>query len=327
VNDENLKKLNVTAMVVWDCLQDKEKSFDPLPEDDDESLLIDEWKAFITPPEIFSKAEFIAEKADLDGFSKKLSKEEIPAWDEFRRLISQVTLAKKLRIVRALKGFSRLDPNNENLVTPSLGASVNWLPATEIYGEGIFIALNPDALDSWEKRIPEKVLSKMRMARKYSTLGFLPEATNRFVLLHTLSHLLIRQLCFECGYSSSSLSERIYSDDDEKMAGILIYTASADSEGALGGLVREGLPDRLYGTFKTALFRANWCSSDPICSELEQQGVQGLNKSACHACALVAETSCDHGNSLLDRSVVIGSEDAPSTGYFNHLLSLIDGSI
>jgi hypothetical protein len=167
----------------------------------------------------------------------------------------------------------------------------------------------------------------MRNARKRSTLGFLPEATDRFVLLHTLSHLLIRQLCFECGYSSSSLSERIYSDDEEGMAGILIYTASADSEGALGGLVREGLPDRLYGTFKTALFRANWCSSDPICSELQQQGVQGLNKSACHACTLVAETSCDHANSLLDRSVLIGAADAPQTGYFNHLVTLIEGLV
>ena len=164
----------------------------------------------------------------------------------------------------------------------------------------------------------------MRNARKRSTMGFLPEATDRFVLLHTLSHLLIRQLCFECGYSSSALAERIYSDEDNGMAGILIYTASADSEGALGGLVREGLPDRLYGTFKTALFRANWCSSDPICSELQQQGIQGLNKSACHACCLVAETSCDHANSLLDRSVMIGSKENPNLGYFSRLISLVE---
>jgi hypothetical protein len=328
IEDEKLKTLGVTAEIVWECLFDTVQKKGALPPDnEDESLLIDEWKAFINPPESLPGAEFIAEKANLDDFITQLPDDELQSWTEFRRLIAQVTLAKKLRIVRALKGFTRLDPNYENLVTPSLGASVNWLPANEIYGEGIFIALDPKALDTWEKRLPDQVLAGMRSARNRSTLGFLPEATDRFVLLHTLSHLLIRQLCFECGYSSSSLSERIYSDEKEEMAGILIYTASADSEGALGGLVREGSPDRLYSTFKTALFRSNWCSSDPICSEMEQQGVQGLNKSACHACTLVAETSCDHANSLLDRSVVIGTEDAPTIGYFNCLISLIEDSI
>jgi len=328
IADEKLQQLGVTAEVVWECLFDTDESGGGVPPvNEDESLLIDEWKAFINPPESLPRAEFIAEKSNLDDFSATLSKGELQSWTEFRRLIAQVTLAKKLRIVRALKGFTRLDPNYENLVTPSLGVSTSWLPANEIYGEGIFIALDPKALDSWEKRITDQVLAGMRDARNRSTLGFLPEATDRFVLLHTLSHLLIRQLCFECGYSSSSLSERIYSDENEEMAGILIYTASADSEGALGGLVREGSPDRLYSTFKTALFRSNWCSSDPICSELEQQGVQGLNKSACHACTLVAETSCDHANSLLDRSVIIGTEDTPTIGYFNCFISLIEDSV
>ena len=324
IADEKLKKLGVTPELVWDCLQDSEEEGEAEPSTDDEDLLLDEWNAFITPPESDPRDEFIAEKANLEEFTLQLPESEAAAWAEFRRLISQVTLARKLRIVRALKGFTRLEPDPENLMTPSLGASANWLPATEIYGEGIFVALSPDALDAWEKRIPEKVLSGMRNARKRSTMGFLPEATDRFVLLHTLSHLLIRQLCFECGYSSSALAERIYSDEDKGMAGILIYTASADSEGALGGLVREGLPDRLYGTFKTALFRANWCSSDPICSELQQQGIQGLNKSACHACCLVAETSCDHANSLLDRSVMIGSKENPNLGYFSRLISLVE---
>jgi hypothetical protein len=328
IADEKLHSLGVTPEIVWECLHDTGQEGPAMPAgNDDESLLIDEWKAFITPPESMTGAEFIAEKANLEDFAAELPEEELITWTEFRRLIAQVTLAKKLRIVRALKGFTRLEPDYENMMTPSLGASANWLPGAEIYGEGIFLALEPRALDVWEQQLPEKVLAGMRNARKRSTLSFLPEATDRFVLLHTLSHLLIRQLCFECGYSSSSLSERIYSDEEEGMAGILIYTASADSEGALGGLVREGLPDRLYGTFKTALFRANWCSSDPICSELEQQGVQGLNKSACHACTLVAETSCDHANSLLDRSVVIGTEDTPTIGYFNHFITLIEDAV
>ncbi|WDE00737.1 DUF1998 domain-containing protein [Thalassomonas actiniarum] len=328
VDDEKLQKLGVTSQIVWECLQENEKSSEEVDEVlDDEDLLLDEWLAFITPPKSLPGAEFIADKVDLASFSLNLQDNELIAWEEFRRLISQVTLAKKLRIVRALKGFTRLEPNYENIVSPSLGANVNWLPATEIYGEGIFIALDKVALDDWEKKLPAHVLADIRDKLKKSSMGFLPEATDRFVLLHTLAHLLIRQLCFECGYSSSSLSERIYSDKEKGMSGILIYTASADSEGALGGLVREGLPDRLYGTFKTALFRANWCSSDPICSELKHQGIQGLNKAACHACTLVAETSCNYANSLLDRTVLIGREGEPTTGYFNRFISLIEDTV
>lgn len=318
LSDQALRDLGVTQDTIWKALSGSETS------DEDEvgaeagsdDLLVDEWKAFIEPPASESNADFIAEAVDLDSFGSNLPVHEKTAWKEFRKLISQVTLARKLRVVRALKGFNRLEPEPEWLTPPTLGVRPSWLPATEIFGEGIFISLNLEDVNAWEARLPAEHLKVMKRNRDLSNLGFLPEVSPRFVLLHTLSHLLMRQLCFECGYSSSSLTERLYCDPSENMAGLLIYTASADSEGALGGLVREGLPDRLYGTFKTALFRATWCSNDPICSEMPQQGVKGLNRAACHACTLVAETSCDHANSLLDRSVVLGSFDKPLIGYF-----------
>ncbi len=326
VRDEHLESLGVTVEHVWDCLHDSGVADAEVPPVDscDDELLNDEWSSFLSPPEIMPNAEFMADIAPLDAFGEHLPEKEQPVWKEFRRLIGQVTLARRLRIVRALKGFNRLEPNREMLVSPSLGATTNWLPAVEIYGEGIFVALDPRALETWEKRVPNKVLAAMRHAREKTTLDFLPEATNRFVLLHTLAHLLIRQLCFECGYSSSSISERIYSDEETGMAGLLLYTASSDSEGALGGLVRQGIPENFYGTLKTALFRAAWCSSDPICSEMEKQGSYGLNKSACHACTLVAETSCDHANCLLDRSVLLGTKNTPGVGFFSNFVALME---
>ena len=70
--------------------------------------------------------------------------------------------------------------------------------------------------------------------------------TMRYVLLHSLSHALIRQFAMECGYSTASIRERIYSHppggEKEPMAGILLYTAAPDSEGTLGGLVARGEP-------------------------------------------------------------------------------------
>lgn len=326
LEDPHLSQAGATEEIIMECLRG-DPGKNKLADHGEEDLLAGEWAAFTNPPDAEPGDPFIAHVADLDEFGRELPQPEQELWEEFRKLVAQVTLAKKLRIVKALRGFTRLEPNDERLVSPSLNATASWLPGYEIFGEGIFLSLNPVALAEWEERVPDSALADMVNARKKTTLSFLPKVEKRFVVLHTLSHVLMRQLCFECGYSSSSLAERIYSDSETGMAGILIYTASADSEGALGGLVREGLPDRLLGTLKTALFRSMWCSNDPICSEMKRQGIQGLNKAACHACALAAETSCDHANSLLDRGLLVGTRNAPTMGYFSRFVSLLEEAI
>ena len=100
------------------------------------------------------------------------------------------------------------------------------------------------------------------------------------------------------------------------MAGLLLYTASGDSEGTLGGLVRQGEPGRLDRTLAAALKNAAICSSDPLCIESAGQGTHALNMAACHACSLLPETSCEEGNLLLDRVLVIGTPDEAATGFF-----------
>ena len=126
---------------------------------------------------------------------------------------------------------------------------------------------------------------------------------------HTLAHLLMRRLTFECGYGSSSLRERLYVSDapEALMAGILIYTASGDSEGSMGGLVRMGEPANFARVLAMAVEDARWCSSDPVCTEagvMGGQGSDGLNIAACHCCALMPETSCEQFNRFLDRHMV-----------------------
>src|SRR5690606_39154081 len=145
------------------------------------------------------------------------------------------------------------------------------------------------------------------------------------IFLHTLAHLLIRQLSFECGYGSASLRERIYcneSADQPNMAGILIYTASGDADGTLGGLVRQGKPDFFSALVSKAVASGYWCSSDPLCIESQGQGLGSLNLAACHACALLPETSCEEFNRLLDRGLVVGTPENPSHGYAARLLYL-----
>jgi hypothetical protein len=163
-------------------------------------------------------------------------------------------------------------------------------------------------------------LNKLRLDRNLDSRIISPE----LVLIHTFSHLIIRQLAFECGYDSSSIRERIYSSTsvEAPMSGLLLYTASGDSEGTLGGLVRQGEPKNLDNTVKEALANASICSSDPLCIESQGQGTFSLNLAACHTCGLLPETSCEEGNLLLDRVMAIGTPNSTDIGYFGAVLNV-----
>ena len=245
-----------------------------------------------------------------------------------RHYFQTIVLVHRLRETRTLVGFSRIlpedgrdfDTHKRDLARDS---RVNWLPAIVVRGEGIFLELRSDLLDQWSM---DKVLrprvsllaepyNQRRAERQQKKRAILP----RFVLLHTLAHLLINQLSYDCGYGSSSLRERLYcqQEHDLPMNGLLIYTASGDSEGTCGGLVRQGHPGRLETTLIRALRKAQWCSTDPICMESRGQGPDSCNLAACHCCALLPETSCEEQNRLLDRAVVVGTPFDQSLGFFN----------
>ena len=140
----------------------------------------------------------------------------------------------------------------------------------------------------------------------------------RFILVHSLAHALIEQMSLDAGYPAASLRERLYVSDI--MAGLLIYTATSDSAGSLGGLIAQTRPERLASLFLEALGRAAWCSADPVCIESTGSGADGLNLAACHACALLPETSCEERNTLLDRGSLIGTPDQPTIGFLRGLV-------
>jgi len=245
-----------------------------------------------------------------------------PAIHKYFRSIS---LVPKLRETRAFIGFSRLEPNvidiSERKRMLRLGNG-DWLPAIEVYGEGIFFEFDSDTLKNW--KIRDDVKARIdKLNRAYHNSNFskdnVGELRPEFVLIHTFAHLLINQLSFECGYGSSSIRERIYCEKTSnkcEMYGVLIYTASGDSEGSLGGLVRQGEKGRIEDTIIAALRNAAWCSADPICIQSAGQGPESCNLAACHNCALLPETCCECGNRLLDRGMAIGTLKAPKIGFF-----------
>jgi hypothetical protein len=141
----------------------------------------------------------------------------------------------------------------------------------------------------------------------------------RYVLLHSFSHAVIRQLSIECGYTTASVGERIYHQDGadgEPMAGVLIYTSAADSEGTLGGLCALGETKKLGRHLDQALERVGLCASDPLCAEHLPNVDTSLHGAACHACSFLPETSCERGNKYLDRSVLVATVERPDFGFF-----------
>ena len=237
-----------------------------------------------------------------------------------------------LRETRALRGFTRvrddvlkLSAGKALLRREPLPFSEDWLPAYVVKGEGIYLELDPARLTTWEGR-PEVQARAQRIADQYGKLAARRGSQDRglpprFLLLHTLGHLLVNELIFTCGYSSASLRERLYvsTDAEREMAGLLIYTAAGDSEGTMGGLVRMARPANLRAVFASAISNARWCSSDPVCMEAGEkgQGPDSCNLAACHGCALLPETSCEEFNRFLDRGLVIGTFDDPTLGYFS----------
>jgi hypothetical protein len=152
-------------------------------------------------------------------------------------------------------------------------------------------------------------------------VGAIPDRTisARLVGLHTLAHSLIGQWALDSGYPAASLRERLYVDDE--MLGVLIYTATSDSAGSLGGVVAQARPGRLAASVGEAVARAGWCSADPLCIEADAAGVDSLNLAACHACILLPEVSCEESNVLLDRALLVGTPNDPSVGLLSHMLS------
>jgi hypothetical protein len=227
---------------------------------------------------------------------------------QLRAAVASISLLPRLREVRALLSFRRV--SDAGLRQPLHASNENhWLPGIEVWGEGIFIRMSEQFVVSWENSLAPSLRSRVqRVAQRHEGSGRAPAGvTPRFLALHTLSHALIRRLAFDAGYSSTALRERVYAGDG--MAGLLIYTADADSEGSLGGLVRMGEPAALGRTLEAALNDAAWCSADPVCAETQSQGVRGMNGSACHACSLISETSCTFHNQLLDRHFLLNVGD------------------
>ncbi|GAA3691111.1 DUF1998 domain-containing protein [Yimella lutea] len=264
---------------------------------------------------------------DQEGSHQFLCVETDLTGSDVDEAVAQISRVSRLREVRALAGFSRVTPSapedpdtGEAMLSPlSVSKDIDWLPAVEVLGEGVFVRLDEDKLTQWSNttfaRERARRLLEVQERLPATSLARRFEVSQRTIVLHTLAHALVDEFSLTAGYPAASLRERVY--DAENQAGILIYTATADSAGSLGGLAALSDPHRFNGILRSAIKRAEWCTSDPVCIESGPTGVDGMNLCACHACLLLPETSCERFNVVLDRACLVGAEG--EDGLFSHL--------
>lgn len=306
---------------IWEAIERK-RSQSGDTEAQAETLKTPEWQVFSTPDFSLNSTDF------------QLTPVEPPS--RYSSLIEQVVLVERIREVRALVGFTRIEsPNDYGGVVhmaserraPLSRSNPRWVPASEVRGEGIFVKFAENGIANWAASVAPLDAEFLEAHCQWRTARNLmpPEARYpgvRFVLLHSFAHALMRQLSLECGYTAASIRERIYSaspsQDDGPMAGVLLYTAAPDSEGTLGGLVSLGEPHVLGRLINQALGDMELCASDPLCSEHDPvQGGLTLHAAACHACLFAPETSCESGNKYLDRSVLVKTFNRKDASFFS----------
>ncbi|MFA6241471.1 MAG: DUF1998 domain-containing protein [Candidatus Hydrogenedentales bacterium] len=275
---------------------------------------------------ISSQEEIGNDIPDGDFYARALPRSlwDSPSTHSFERVV----LVHRLREVTAQVGFTRLESSSPDVegeldagVTRAvLARETKWLPAIENRGEGVFIQIKTDAIRDWLSRPAVKARGRLLMEGFQCWIDDHEGSSRKFfglpyIMLHSLSHLLITAVSLECGYPASSIRERIYSL--ESGYGILLYTGTSDAEGTLGGLVEVGR--RIDQHLHNALELGRLCSNDPVCAQHGPANTHErrfLHGAACHGCLLTAETSCEQYNDFLDRALVVPTVENLGAEFF-----------
>jgi len=231
---------------------------------------------------------------------------------EAQRLLPQLGIAALrhvdyIALTSCLVGFTRGDYDPGKVVlrlywSRKAGKSVPARVYTNTTRtEGIFVQLDPSKTLGWLAAASGEtpVLSGDFAADLYELQKrMIPESLRPFEpptvpwvfhhygLLHTISHLLLRNISKFCGSEQEALSEIVYPYQNA----ILCY-ANQSVDFSLEGLAlafEHHLPEVLSG----ALEDAERCPYNPECE---------TKSGACHGCIHIAEFSCAFFNRALDR--------------------------
>ncbi|PRS44601.1 hypothetical protein C6W19_02480 [Bacillus sp. RJGP41] len=303
-----------------------------------ESIIVDGNTIEVSSPLLLRNKEFekLQDKCTEDYLKVQIewenthtdSEQSAAVYKPFFKRVNRVT---QLRETTALSGFKRLSRTDENgqysysssydlMYHKEVPNNQKWLPTYTVYGEGIFIQFDLDKIEHWEQEEVVELYFKNYTERIKNMTHIMPEIIEapRNIMMHTLAHLIIEEISNTSGYNMASIRERLYMHPEQ--ASILIYTSAGDIEGTFGGLVRLGRKDKFFKLIDNAIMNSQWCSSDPVCSELADklgQGLHGVNGAACYNCVHLPETSCEVGNMYLNRKLI----SDPTVGFFKSIFN------
>src|SRR5690606_16224207 len=191
----------------------------------------------------FDEYRYITSKTTPQSIENKLIFEKIDESLYQKDLLKSIFKMDKIKITSVQTSFTRQEPISSNLIlkdedsekvtkesivkkfTSSFGKSTKYLPAIESFGEGIFFEFNNEILNNWiehNPKIKERVSILIGNQSHFeSHLNDDFELNPKYVLIHTFSHLIIKELEYLCGYPSTSIQERLYIDDELGMNGVL----------------------------------------------------------------------------------------------------------
>lgn len=315
-SDDELEELIQLALADEPSEEEKQERFEQW---DPTDLLVPEWNYLLRDP----ASDYHADERSGLTLSPRARSPHLPAG------ISRVLAIDRLRRVNALVGFTRVDDMDRvndlgrRLVPLNRNAAPDWIPATEDRGEGLFLQFDEGAVAAWEEHVvtTETWLAHVHAHERNFYNRFSDTAADidpalrlpppRYWLIHTFSHVVLRQMAMSSGYGAASISERLYSwsgtdGGRPPAAGLLLCTTASDSDGTLGGLVRLSEPDLLANLIRASLAHARRCSSDPVCAGRTPRDPEDfLHGAACHGCTMASETSCERANRFLDRRFLV----------------------
>jgi hypothetical protein len=311
---QTTNKISISAETIQNLIDNDFSERDVLLSKSENEYRYDEYKFITTKDSERIKNSLIFNKINNTFFQNDLIKS-IYRMDKIKMTFVQTSYTRQEPITTDIF----LQDNSAKKFTSKYGVNTKYLPAVESFGEGLFFDFDNDVLEKWiqdNSKINDRLkilVENLKKSDYWEKQEF--ELTPKFVLIHTFSHLIIKELEYLCGYPSTSIQERLYIDEKIGMFGVLIFTI-AGSEGSYGGLTSLCDSDKIGKLIHSAMVRAKDCATDPICYHTSGQGVGNLNLSACFSCTLLPETSCEMFNCFLDRRILVDKK----YGYFNSLI-------
>lgn len=280
---------------------------------------------------IITLEEAIQRQLDMEFID---SPEEITALND-KLGIANMQVSCDIQIINCTYGYSRrvADPKNStnkncrlklNAYDRTRDGTVNLVYGAKLDTEGILFEISQRRIIEWlyenkiigEEQLPDldddvsvkKWFAEYVHSDVITMFGEIDDSEkitkNVFALLHSMSHAFMNAAGELSGLSSNSLTEIILVET----ASIFIYaqTSQGIPLGALSGMAESN-----YAYFlKKAFDETKNCVFDPICTERDD--------TACSACLIIPEISCNHFNAELGRKYLysIDGVDTPAVGFW-----------